>query len=70
MFVPANLLASAEETKPNTTKADMHLEHKNTTTELCKLNIFHDFQPVRMAFYKRGVYCCVFMNIMYIAMRF
>jgi len=26
-------LNSAKETKPNTTKASTHLEHKNTTTE-------------------------------------
>jgi len=30
-FFPAYLLASTEETKPNTTKA--HPEHKNTTTK-------------------------------------
>jgi len=27
-FFPANLLASTEETKPNTTKANIHLKHK------------------------------------------
>jgi len=32
MFSPANLLASIEETKPNTIKANIHLEHKYTTT--------------------------------------
>jgi len=32
-FFPANLLASTEETKPNVTKANIHLEHKNTTTQ-------------------------------------
>ena len=33
MFFPASLLASTEETKPNTTKANIHREHKNTTTQ-------------------------------------
>ena len=28
MFFPANLLANTEETKPNTTKANVHTEHK------------------------------------------
>jgi len=32
MFFPANLLPSIEETKPNTTKANIHQEHNNTTT--------------------------------------
>jgi len=32
MFFPAILLASTEETKPNTTKANTHLEHRNTMT--------------------------------------
>jgi len=33
MYFPANLLASTQETKINTTKANIHPEHKNTTTQ-------------------------------------
>jgi len=32
-FFPANISASTEETKPNTTKANTYPEHKNTTTQ-------------------------------------
>ena len=32
-FFPANLMASIEETKPNTPKANIHSEHKNITTQ-------------------------------------
>ena len=32
-FFPANLMASTEETKPNTPTANIHSEHKNITTQ-------------------------------------
>jgi len=32
-FFSANLLAAAEETKPNTTKANIHPGHKNTRAQ-------------------------------------
>jgi len=33
MFFPASLLASIKETKPNTTKANIHPEHENNTAQ-------------------------------------
>jgi len=33
MFFPANLFASTEQTEPNTTKANIYPEHKNTTIQ-------------------------------------
>jgi len=33
MYFQANLLASTEETKPNTMKVNIHPKHKNTTTQ-------------------------------------
>jgi len=44
MFIfRANLLASTEETKPNTTKANIHPEHNNTTQN--KLEMWANAQP-------------------------
>jgi len=46
-FFPANLLASTEETKPNTTKANIHTKHKNTTTQ----NQRKKLKPALVAWY-------------------
>jgi len=42
------LLASIEETKSNTTKANIHLEHRNTTTQ----NKHKKLKPGLVALYK------------------
>jgi len=42
-------LASTEETKPNTTKANIHPEHENTTTQ----NKHKNLKPSLVAVYKR-----------------
>jgi len=51
MFFPGSLLASTEDTKPDATKADIHLELKYTLTQnkhkklKPDLVTFHDFRP-------------------------
>jgi len=53
MFFPANLhLANTKETKPNTTKANIHLEHKyaikGVTLLKSTLDIFTAFDLVQV----------------------